>query len=92
MSRWCHKLLFLLLQLIFFTVSSERDIQCHDPDAGGTTLNKDRKFVVYSTQRDKSTGMGNLLIFFPAAYYFAAITGRDLLIEDKSIIGEIPPN
>ena len=28
------------------------------------------------------------MIFFPAAYYFAALTGRDLLIFDNSMVGE----
>ena len=28
------------------------------------------------------------MIFFPSAYYFAALTGRDLLIFDNSVIGE----
>jgi hypothetical protein len=28
------------------------------------------------------------MIFFPAAYYFAALTGRDLLIFDNSVVGE----
>ena len=33
--------------------------------------------------------MGNLLIFFPAAFYFAAFTGRDIVITDNSILGEM---
>jgi hypothetical protein len=33
--------------------------------------------------------MGNLLIFFPAAYYFATFTGREIIIQDNSIIGEM---
>jgi hypothetical protein len=34
-------------------------------------------------------GIGNFLIFFPAAYYFAALTGREILIQDDSLIGEM---
>jgi hypothetical protein len=32
-------------------------------------------------------GLGNIMVFFPAAYYFAALTGREILIPDKSILG-----
>ena len=28
-------------------------------------------------------------MFFPAAYYFAALTGRDILVKDESLIGEL---
>ena len=34
-------------------------------------------------------GIGNFLIFYPAAFYFAALTGRDILINDDSLIGEM---
>lgn len=34
-------------------------------------------------------GLGNILIFYPAAFYFAAFTGRDIIIMDNSIIGEM---
>ena len=34
-------------------------------------------------------GIGNFFVFFPAAYYFAALTGRDILIYDHSLIGEV---
>lgn len=30
-----------------------------------------------------------MLIFFPAAFYFAALTGRDILIADGSVLGEM---
>jgi len=33
--------------------------------------------------------LGNILIFYPAAFYFAAFTGRDIIIMDNSIIGEM---
>lgn len=32
-------------------------------------------------------GLGNIMVFFPAAYFFAALTGREILIPDKSILG-----
>ncbi len=70
-----------------------RDIVCRDPDAGGstTTQNKHRKFLILgsATGNGGGAGVGNLLIFYPAAYYFAAFTGRDILISDLSILGEM---
>ena len=44
-----------------------------------------RKFLVIG---GVGAGIGNFLIFFPAAYYFAALTGREILIADDSLIGE----
>lgn len=34
-------------------------------------------------------GIGNFLIFYPAAYFFAALTGRDIIIADDSLLGEM---
>jgi hypothetical protein len=34
-------------------------------------------------------GIGNFLVFFPAAYYFAVFGGRDVLVIDDSLIGEL---
>ena len=44
-----------------------------------------RKFLVIG---GVGAGIGNFLIFFPSAYYFAAFTGRDILIHEDSLIGE----
>lgn len=44
-----------------------------------------RKFLVIG---GVGAGIGNFLIFFPAAYYFAALTGREILVADDSLIGE----
>ena len=44
-----------------------------------------RKFLVIT---GVGAGIGNFLIFFPAAYYFAALTGREILIADDSLIGK----
>lgn len=64
-------------------------IICRDPDLGGTAQNADRKFLIFGTDSVSLAGIGNLLVFFPAAFYFAALTGRDLLISDHSIVGEM---
>ena len=37
----------------------------------------------------EGAGIGNFLIFYPAAYFFAAMTGRDILIIDDSLISEM---
>lgn len=66
-----------------------RPIICRDPDVGGTTQNKERKFMIIGSEDSGGAGIGNLLIFFPAAFYFAAVTGRDLIITDNSVLGEM---
>lgn len=87
MSR---KALCCILFLLCITViPALRDIICHDPDAGGTIQNKDRKFLILGADHAGGAGFGNLLIFYPAAFYFAAVTGRDIIISDGSIIGEM---
>lgn len=37
----------------------------------------------------KNAGLGNYLIFFPSAYYFALLQGRELIIFDDSFVGEL---
>eukprot|EP01035_Chromulina_nebulosa_P018361 gene18361-24057_t len=71
-------------------VQAYHNIQCRDPDAGGTSArNKDRKFLIFGADGSEGAGLGNLLIFFPSAYYFAAFTGRDIAISDGSTIGAL---
>jgi hypothetical protein len=81
--------LFILLLFSAKTVLTMHDITCHDPDVGGTIQNKDRKFLLIGSPSAGGAGMGNLLVFFPAAFYFAAVTGRDIVIQDGSIIGDM---
>ena len=74
---------------------------CRDPDLGGrpmlsrvviengtsTVLPAEvRKYLLVG---GAGAGIGNFLIFFPAAYYFGVFTGRDLLVIDDSLIGEL---
>ena len=70
-------------------IAKSNDLACHDPDAGGTVQNLDRRFLIVGSDDSVGAGLGNLLIFFPAAYYFAAVTGRDIIISDRSTIGEM---
>lgn len=37
--------------------------------------------------KHSTSGLGNTLIFFPGAYYFALLSGRDILIAEQSIVG-----
>jgi hypothetical protein len=87
----CWKIIFSLLisALLFSNYYSLKDIICHDPDAGGTIQNKDRKFLILGSSSGGGAGLGNILIFYPAAFYFAAVTGRDIIISDSSVIGEM---
>lgn len=53
-------------------------LRCHDPAQGSTTVARNKKFLLIA---GAGAGMGNFLIFFPAAYYFAALTGRVSLVK-----------
>jgi hypothetical protein len=49
-------------------------LQCRDPSFGGGHHDiTRRKFLLIS---GVGGGIGNYLVFYPAAYYFAALTGR----------------
>lgn len=83
-----------LLSVVFLSqlaayLSRHIPIECRDPDVGGTAQNRDRKFMVLGSADAGGAGLGNLLIFFPAAFYFAAVTGRDIVIQDRSVLGEM---
>ena len=74
---WC---LFIILCVVVSSTSKPKHLHCRDPDLGGqapTTKISQRKFLVLS---GSGAGLGNYLIFYPAAYYFAALTGRVSLL------------
>ena len=76
---------------------------CRDPDLGGRPLlslsranNNNNNVTALVAERQKymlvggaGAGIGNFLVFFPAAYYFAVFGGRDVLVIDDSLIGEL---
>ena len=65
------------------------DFSCRDPFLGGPTSpgqGLDRKWMALGLV-EEGTGLGNLLLFFPAAYYFAAFTSREIVLLDESNIG-----
>jgi hypothetical protein len=49
----------------------------------------DRAFILFSPPGAYLTGIGNLLVYYPAAYAFAVLTGRDFAIHDNSIFGKL---
>ncbi len=60
------------------TTTSHPHLYCRDPEIGaGQHTMKNRKFLMITGH---GGGIGNFLIFFPAAYYFAALTGRVSLL------------
>lgn len=66
-------------------------VNCRDPDLGGGSHaafdhSHNRKLLLV---HGEGAGIGNFLVFFPAAYYFAALTGRDIAIMDKSLIADM---
>jgi len=82
-------LLLFISTIIARTNSKQPQLSCRDPDVGGTRQNYDRRFLVLGAENSGGGGVGNLLIFYPAAFYFAAITGRDIIITDNSALGGI---
>jgi len=73
-------------------------VKCRDPDLGGQLPSNhknsnsneptqtQRKYLLIS---GGGAGIGNFLVFFPSAYYFAMFTNRDIIIMDDSLIGEM---
>ena len=80
--------LLIIFLLIAINNSTLRDIHCNDPDVGGTVQNRKRQFILLGVDASEGAGIGNLLIYFPAIYYFAAFSGRDIMIQDSSILGK----
>jgi hypothetical protein len=71
-------MLALLSVLLLFYVAEGYEIasKCHDPALGGYRAShrmNDKKFLLIAGE---GGGIGNFLVFFPAAYYFAALSGR----------------
>jgi hypothetical protein len=83
-------LFYLFLHLIsLIRTNKAPPVICRDPDLGGTRQNNERKFLVLGAENSGGAGIGNLLIFYPAAFYFAATTGRDIIITDNSVLGGV---
>eukprot|EP01041_Mallomonas_annulata_P007305 gene7305-14896_t len=70
--------------------SKSNPLVCRDPylSGGQSAHEKNRKFAIFSTS-STGGGMGNELIFFPAAYFYAALTGRDIIIHDDGLFAEL---
>jgi hypothetical protein len=65
-----------LVALLFRVGAYEIASKCHDPALGGYRSShrmSDKKFLMI---HGEGGGIGNFLVFFPAAYYFAALSGR----------------
>ena len=62
-------------------------IKCREPnDEIAADERLHRKFLLFGGE---GGGLGNFLIFFPSAYYLAALTGREIIIIDNSLLGEV---
>ena len=82
-------LLTLCLDLWGHRLRDEQHVICRDPAMGGDVQNADRRFLLLGKEDSGSAGLGNLLIFFPAVYYYAVITGRDIIVNDRSLFGAV---
>lgn len=70
---WIALLLFVVVHSAL-AKSLFPHLQCRDPGVGHDNDQVgDRKFLILS---GRGGGIGNYLVFYPAAYYFAALTGR----------------
>jgi hypothetical protein len=61
-------------------------VVCHDPAIGEHS--KHAKYVI-TGHAHSGGGIGNSIVFFPNAFIFAALTGRDILIGDHSALTEL---
>ncbi len=62
---------------------------CREPNGeipSDQRLSKNRKYMLFGGE---GAGIGNFIIFFPAAFYLAALTGREIIIVDSSLLGEM---
>ena len=62
---------------------------CRNPDLGGQVpadVHEQQKYLLIT---GGGAGIGNFLIFYPAAFYFAVLSGRDIVVMDDSLIGEM---
>jgi hypothetical protein len=65
---------FLIAMAFAESVTHGPHLLCRDPEIGtGQHTMTNRKFLMITGH---GGGIGNFLIFFPAAYFFAALTGR----------------
>ncbi|RYH18878.1 hypothetical protein EON65_26785, partial [archaeon] len=88
-TRTITMLLILLISTIVLSISTDSGhLHCRDPDIGAHHYkhSSKRSFLLIA---GNGGGIGNFLVFFPSAYYFAMLTGRDILIQDGSLIGEM---
>jgi hypothetical protein len=76
------------LLLLTTNVLANPRIHCREPDMGSLARGKSshRKFLSLT---GTGAGIGNYLIFYPAAYYFAALTGREIVLIDGSLVAEM---
>ena len=56
-------------------------IICRDPDVGGTTQNKDRKFALLGNENAEGTGLGNFLVFFPCKCFVTVVPTKNVIIS-----------
>ena len=91
-----HSCVFILVSLLLFSVvgralnktdESTHGVVCREPnDEIAADERLHRKFLLFGGE---GGGLGNFLIFFPSGYYFAALTGREIVIIDNSLLGEV---
>jgi hypothetical protein len=68
--------LLSIIALLLGVEAYEIASKCHDPALGGYRTSHrmaDKKFLLIAGE---GGGIGNFLVFFPAAYCFAVLTGR----------------
>ena len=85
---WLLVWLAMVMKVLGETIP--HDFLCRDPDLGGqipaNMRSKARRFLLIG---GGGAGLGNFLVYYPVAYYFALFTGRDIVIIDASLIGEM---
>lgn len=68
--------------------NSTSAIRCRAPGTMEFGRNN-HKFLIFGCDHCNGAGVGNSLIFFPAAYHFAVISGREIILPDNSNAGQV---
>lgn len=86
--------LFILISISVSRSESNEKIyyrpqfQCRVPPLYTQPINPDNNFIVFGSRNDHSSGIGNWIKYYSDIFYFAIFSGRDILIDQNSVLGD----
>ena len=82
-------LLYFIFSANLNTNSATINVVCKDPHHGSQNIHdRTMKFVIIS-KNTIGAGLGNYLIYYPATYVYAALSGRSIVIQDEGHINSL---